>query len=101
MKIKVFIPPTTNTKGAKKAPPIPLERDDVRSLKRGDYLAYKLRNVPGDDSSPVYELCVPYFGTGTCEEWLKFRNNLEKVLLGQNVTTGPGNLEFLVRGNEK
>jgi hypothetical protein len=71
-----------------------LERAEGRSLVKGEYLAYKLRNDPADDSSPTYELTVPYFSTGTCEEWLKFRANVEKVLLGQHVTTGPA--KFLV-----
>ena len=75
-------------------PPIPLERAESRSLTKGEYLAYKLRNDPADDSSPTYELTVPYFGTGTCEEWIKFRANVDKVLQGQHVTTGPA--KFLV-----
>ena len=75
-------------------PPIPLERAESRSLTKGEYLAYKLRNDPADDTSPTYELTVPYFSTGTCEEWLKFRANVDRVLLGQHVTTGPA--KFLV-----
>lgn len=70
-------------------PPIPLKRPDPPHLVKGDYLAYKLRNDPADDTSPTYELCVPYFGTGSCEDWLKFRDNLDKVIVGQHVTTGP------------
>ena len=76
------------------SPPIPLERDPPRALVKGEYLAYRLRNDPTDESSPTYELAVPYFNTGTCEEWLKFRANVNKVLLGQHVTTGPA--KFLV-----
>lgn len=76
------------------SPPIPLDRVEGRSLVKGEYLAYKLRNDPADDSSPTYELAVPYFSSGTCEEWLKFRANVDKVLLGQHVTTGPA--KFLV-----
>ena len=75
-------------------PPIPLERGEARPLVKGKYLAYCLHNDPADDSSPTYELSVPYFGTGSCEEWLKFRANVAKVLLGQHVTTGPA--KFLV-----
>ena len=75
-------------------PPIPLERAEGRSLSKGEYLAYKLRNDPADDTSPTYELTVPYFSTGTCEEWLKFRANVDKILQGQHVTTGPA--KFLV-----
>jgi len=63
-------------------------------MEKGEYLSYKLRNIPSDNSSPVYKLTIPYFGTGTCKEWLKFRDNLDKMLIGQNVTTGPG--KFMV-----
>jgi len=82
---------TNNNKTGKGriTPPIALERAESHSLVKGEYLAYKLRNDPADESSPTYELSVPYFSTGTCEEWLKFRDNVEKVLLGQHVTTGP------------
>ena len=69
-------------------PPIPLERAESRSLTKGEYLAYKLRNDPADDSSPTYELTVPYFSTGTCEEWIKFRANVDKVLQGQHQVLG-------------
>jgi hypothetical protein len=35
-------------------------------------------------------LSVPYhYTTGTPERWILFRNNLEKVLIGQTITTGP------------
>jgi len=69
-------------------PPISLERPVRKELHKGDYQTYKLRNVPTNENSPVYELSVPYFRTGTCEEWLIFRKNLEKVIVGQNVTNG-------------
>jgi hypothetical protein len=83
-------PAMANKAGRTIVPPITLERAERRSLVKGEYLEYKLRNTPGDLTSPVYSLSVPFFSTGTCEEWLKFRENLLKVLSGQNVTTGPG-----------
>ena len=71
-------------------PPIGLARPEVKTLEKGAYQTYKLRNVPTEANSPTYELTVPYFSTGSCEEWLKFRKNFSKVCKGQNVTTGPG-----------
>jgi hypothetical protein len=62
---------TSTTNKARFPPPIPLEHAERKPLEKGEYLSYKLRNVPGDDSSPVYELAVPFFDTGTCEDWLK------------------------------
>ena len=73
---------------ARIVPPIPLERVENPPLEKGEYLTYKLRNNPTDDSSPLYELSVPFFGTGTPEQWLKFMENLSRVCAGQNVTMG-------------
>ena len=42
---------------------------------------------PGRATSAEYTLNVPYFQSGTAEEWLKFLQNLEKVFVGQNLTT--------------
>ena len=86
--MKVSISNNNNNK-KRFSPPIPLERAEREPLEKGEYLSYKLRNIPGDDTSPVYELSVPFFDVGSCEEWLKFRDNLDKVLIGQNATTGP------------
>ena len=70
-------------------PPIPLERPEKKALEKGEYYTYKLRTSPTDSDSPTYELSVPYFSTGTCEEYLKFCTNFYKVCLGQHITTGP------------
>ena len=68
---------------------IPFERLAARSLEKGQYHVYKLRTVPADSDSPTYELTVPFFDSGTAEEWIKFRRGVAAVLAGQNVTTGP------------
>ena len=72
------------------APPIPLEvsKEKVK-LNKDEYLAMKLRSVPSDEKSPVYELAVPYFDTGTTKEWFKFEKSLKIVFIGQGLTTGP------------
>jgi hypothetical protein len=70
-------------------PPIPLERPERQILEDGNYVSFKLRAVPLDHESQQYFLSVPYFSTGTPESWIIFRKNLDKVLVGQNVTTGP------------
>ena len=49
----------------------------------------KLRSDPKKSSSPIYKLNVPYFKSGTVKEWMKFLNNLEKVIIGQDLSTGP------------
>ena len=71
-------------------PPIPLLKEEKELLQRGEYHVYKLRTNPTVATSPTYELVVPYFGTGTCKEYLKFRDNFDKVCVGQNITAGLG-----------
>ena len=41
--------------------------------------------------SPVYKLAVPFFDRRSLEQWIKFRKNLEAVLKGHNITSGPTN----------
>ena len=79
-----------NGRRPKISPPIPLERPEHKEPEKGEYQNYKLRNVPGDAASPTYELAVPYFSSGTPEEWLRFRQNVKRVCNGQNITTGAG-----------
>ena len=85
-----FSKPGDNKKQWRKhvVPPISLDRPEAKQLTRGQYQTYKLRNVPQDNDSATYELSVPYFSTGTVEEWLRFRSNLTKVLHGQRATQG-------------
>ena len=88
---------TTDTTVARQRqvlPPISFERPTKKELQRGDYHTYKLRNNPAEDQSPVYELSVPYFRSGTCEEYLLFEKNLNRVTTGQGATSGPN--KFLV-----
>ena len=81
---------------------IPFERPQAKTLEKGQYHTYKLRTVPTDTASPVYELTVPFFSSGTAEEWIKFRRGVAAVLAGQNVTTGPASyalVKTLLKGD--
>ena len=69
-------------------PPIPLKRPVIRTLQKDKYLVMKLWSIPNKSTSPVYELNVPYFKDSTLEEWLKFLENFNKVLVGQDLTMG-------------
>ena len=51
---------------------------------------HKPRSTPAETESLTCDLVVPYFGIGTPEECLAFRTDFDKVCVGQNVTTGPG-----------
>ena len=70
-------------------PPIPYERPEKKELKKSEYVTMKLRSDPAEAESQTYELAVPYFRSGTPEEWLLFVRALQKVIVGQNITTGP------------
>ena len=70
-------------------PPIPLERPEQTKMADGNYVSFKLRAVPTDPGSQLYSLSVPYYATGTPEQWILYRKNLSKVLVGQIITTGP------------
>jgi hypothetical protein len=58
-------------------------------MEDGNYVSFKLCAVPTDPGSQLYSLSVPYYTTGTSEQWILSRKNLSKVLVGQNITTGP------------
>ena len=78
-------------------PAIPLGRPEKKVLTKGQYVEYKCFSVPGDTESPAYNIQIPYFGTGTPEEWLMFLDNLDKALVGQHITDGPGRYTFTER----
>ena len=70
-------------------PPIGLQRPASLSPSKHESLTIKLRSDPADPTSQTYNLSVKIFQTGTPEEWLLFVCDLQKVMTGQNITTGP------------
>jgi len=48
----------------------------------------KCKTRPGDLNSAVYDLPIPYFKSGTPEEFLKWKRNVEKAISGQGATDG-------------
>ncbi len=79
----------SSNKRRKISPPIPLARPEKKSLRKDEYATHKLRTVPGDADSPTYDFAIPFFSTGTCEEWLITQRNLRKLFVGLNATNGP------------
>ena len=69
-------------------PPIPFEKPTKKTLTKEQYHAYKLRSSPTSNDSPTCDLVVPYFSAGTCEEFLTFMENFDRVSTGQNLTSG-------------
>ena len=88
--MKVAIPKVKNNnrKTGFPPPPIPLEQSAYKDLQKDDYLTMKLWSIPNKSNSPVYKLNVPYYKDRTPEEWLKFLINLNKIIIGQDLSTG-------------
>eukprot|EP00957_Ditylum_brightwellii_P072439 5505091-Ditylum_brightwellii.AAC.1 len=67
-------------------PIILIEQAEDQELTKGEYHMYKLCTVPHNANSPTYNLAVPFYNTESVEEWLKFQQNFQAVITGQNVT---------------
>ena len=78
-------------------PPIPFVKPTKKPLSKEQYHTYKLRSSPTNRESPTYNVAVPYFGTGTCKEYLTFLKNFEKVKKGQNITSGANEFALVRR----
>ena len=70
--------------------PIPLEREETPPLSKSDYLTLKLRSDPAAVDSTTYDLTIPFFSSGSCEQILDFVRDVKRAIRGQNITTGPG-----------
>ena len=70
-------------------PPIPLIKEEEKAYAKGSYTILKLHSNPAEENSPIYEIQVPYFKSGTCEQFLESMDNVQAVIIGQNLTTGP------------
>ena len=78
-------------------PPIPFERPPVKVLEKDQYLTLKLKSVPSRANSAEYMLNVPYFQSGTAQQWLKLCQNLDRGFVGQNLTSGPNQFSMARR----
>ena len=55
-------------------------------LAHDDVSTFKLRTNPTEANSQIYEMRVRTFKTGTVEQFILWKRDLNKVLVGQNVT---------------
>jgi hypothetical protein len=66
--------------------PIPYDRPERPKDKDSeDVSVFKLRTNPNDNHSQTYDMKVLTYRTGTVEEFLLWKKDLNKVLVGQNV----------------
>lgn len=70
-------------------PPIPLKRESEKQYQKNEILTISLRTQPDVADSPTFNLTVPYFNTGTATEAIEARENIQKIFVGQGLTTGP------------
>ena len=81
----------TKAHGSKKAhikTLIPLERPMERKYQKHEYISFKLKNNPGQANSGEYEFTIPFFHTGSPEETILLVQNIQKIFLGLDLTTG-------------
>ena len=69
--------------------PIEFEHEPEQEYQKHEVISFKLRSMPNNDHSPLYEFTVPKFSLGMPEECLIFIKNLQQVIVGLNGTTGP------------
>ena len=87
--MKVALSNTSIHKGKNKSgfqflPIIPLVKA-VIDLPTGSYTTLKCRIIPTKSSSPLSEIQIPYFNTGTPEQLLEFLQKVDIVIRGQNI----------------
>lgn len=104
--MKVVLPSVNTGKGKYKKgnlgksapvllPPIPYEVKKEGTYTKGNYMSIRLRTNPAEEKSPTYDITVPYFTTGTCEELLHFLNKVQDVIKGQDLKDGPQKFAFM------
>ena len=85
----IFVQKSCNIKIAKKKvriksplvnPIIDLQRPFEKMLEKGKYTVIKFHNTPGNNDSRSYEINLFYYGGGSPEEWLIWKDRLLKNL---------------------
>ena len=69
--------------------PIGLIRPTPREVGKSEQITFSLRAVPTKTKSPTYALSIPFFDTGTCEEWILTKQAIIQACEGQNLTDAP------------
>ena len=85
-------------------PIIPLELPEMEDFESSRYIEHTCHNTPGDSTSGKYVTKIPRFDSGTPKQWIIFVDLVQKVLVGQNVTTGPPMykcMEMVLKGDAK
>ena len=80
-------------------PIIPLQRPVKKTTKKDElkHIDHQCHNTPGDTTSGKYTIKVPMYDSGDPEEWIIFRELVEKCIRGQNITSGPQMYQLVQR----
>ena len=57
-----------------------------KDVQGADTTTFKLRSNPSDKDSQLYELKARSFASGTVEQYILWKRDLDKIIKGQNVT---------------
>ena len=68
---------------------IPLEPVVSKSVEEAKTMKFKLQSDPLMATRQTYKMTARVFTKGTPGEWLEQRKDIKKVLIGQNITSGP------------
>ena len=68
---------------------IPLIRESEKEVPKDKRIVIKLRSTPTDANSQLYEVVTRAFDHGTPKEWIRHSKMIRRILIGQNITTGP------------
>ena len=66
----------------------------LQKVLKGEYLAIKCHNTPGNNDSGSYEIDLPYDGGGSPEGLLVWKDKLLKALDSQSINMGPQRYTF-------
>ena len=80
---------STRNRARQQKPPIGLDRPKQEEKGKEYFEIIKCRTNPSSASSLTYEIPMRYFDRGSPEEWLTYKDKLEKCFTGQNLTNGP------------
>ena len=78
----------TKPSRAEKAP-IPLVREMRKSFDKDDGISFDLLTVPSDPKSERYKRTYRLFRSGSSEATLNLRRDINDVISGLNVVSGP------------
>ena len=76
---------------------IPLLREQEEEIPKNKRIMMKLRSNPSQADSQVYEIVTRAFDHGTPEEWIRHRRTMSRILIGQNITSGPDKFRMIRR----